>query len=126
MPRRWNRAAEAVDFLYQVGVRTPGGGVRNVATFNALVAIDGATDKPVKQAGGDLMTLHGKRNRADCDWQDLSMEGQDQAQDLVKGARGIVSALDECLADDARVDDVHAYFRMWIPLHGHRLGLTLV
>jgi uncharacterized protein (UPF0332 family) len=116
----------AVDFLFQVGVRTPGGPKRHVAAFNALVAIDVATDQPVKQAGVDLTTLHGKRNRADYDWNDLSAERQDQAQVLVERAREIVTALDDCLADDDRVDDLYAYFRAWVPLHGHHLGLTLV
>jgi hypothetical protein len=117
---------QAIDFLFEVGVRTPGGGTAHVAAINALLSIDAGTDRPAREAGGDLMTLHGKRNRADYDWRDLSMEGQEEAQALVQSAREIVDGLEDCLADEDRAEEIHQHFRAWVPLHGLRLGLTLV
>src|SRR5258708_7482964 len=52
----------AVDCLYRVEVRTPADGAAHVAAYNALVSIE--DDDAVSGAGGDLMTLHGKRNIA--------------------------------------------------------------
>jgi uncharacterized protein (UPF0332 family) len=115
----------AVEFLFRVGVRTPTDGTAHGAAFNALVAIN-ATDESVKEAGSDLMTLHGKRNRADYRWDNLSMERQDQAQDLVANAKEIVNALAACLDDDDRADNVWSHFQGWIPRHGAPLGLSLV
>src|SRR4051794_9281928 len=68
----------AVTFLFQVGVWTPQDGTAHVAAFNALVSV-GEDDTAVSGAGGDLMTLHGKRRIADYRLQNLSLERQEEA-----------------------------------------------
>lgn len=115
-----------VNFLFDVGVRTPSGGQRHAAAFNALIAIDAATDQPVRQAGSDLSTLHGKRNRADYNWDHLSSERQDEAHEVVEAAKDIIAALEACLTEEERVDAITAHFQGWVPRHGHLLGLSLV
>lgn len=115
-----------VDFLREVGVRTTTGGACHAAAFNALVALDASTNPPVREAGSDLMTLHGKRNRADYDWNNLSLERQEEAQDLVENAQEIVAALEDCLAEGFRVEELYTFFRDWVPRHGHLIGVTLI
>lgn len=115
----------AVSFLFAVGVRTPADGTGHVAAFNSLVGASGI-DVEVYKAGGRLMMLHGKRNVADYRWNNLTLEDQGQALLLVQWAREIITALDQCLADQDRLDDLWGHFRAWVPQHGAGLGLSLV
>jgi len=96
-----------------------------MAAFNALVGI-GALDQEIREAGTDLMALHSKRNRADYNWDNTSMERQDQALDLVENAREIVTVLQNCLEDESRADAVWSHFQTWVPAHGGHVGLSLV
>ena len=95
-----------------------------MAAYNALISIE--DDDAVSGAGGDLMTLHGKRNIADYRWNDLRPERQEEALALVERARKVVAALQECLEDNDRVDLILEHFRTWVPQNGLRLGLSLV
>jgi hypothetical protein len=112
-----------VDFLYRVGVRVPADGTGHVAAYNALVGIE---EDAASGAGGDLMTLHSKRNAADYRWSDLRLERQEEALALVESAREIVAALEVCAQDDDRVELITDHFRSWVPQNGLRLGLSLV
>ena len=72
------------------------------------------------------MMLHGKRNIADYRWSNLTLEDQGQAPLLVQWGREIIDGLDQCLADQDRLDDLWGHFRAWVPQHGGPLGLSLV
>ena len=112
-------------FLFDLGVRTPTDGKCHVAAFNALISTHGV-DVDICSTGSDLMTLHSKRNIADYRWHNLTLEDQTQALPLVQSARQVMNALDVCSGDQDRSDNLWSHFRLWVPLHGGALGLTLV
>lgn len=114
-----------VEILFQVGVRAPKDARCHVAAFNALISASGV-DQEFSDAGSDLVDLHGKRNTADYRWANLTLEDPDEALAWVQVARCILEALDRCVADQDRVDELWAHFRAWVPRHGVGLGLTLV
>jgi uncharacterized protein (UPF0332 family) len=115
----------AVMFLFRAGVRAPTGGRCHVAVINALISA-ATLDRGVSDSGSDLADLHRERTLADYRWNNLTLEDQDEALTWVQAARLIQDALEQCLADQDRLDDLWSHFRAWVPAHGGGLGLTLV
>ena len=97
-----------VRFLKEVGLKPVSNSTSHAAVFNAL--LNGGDDE-IKQAGSELSTLHGRRNRADYDLLDAAMEDQKLAESLVQVTWDIITVLQNCRQDLARLQGVRARFK---------------